>query len=149
MKCPMLATAILALAHNLAQASDFSGRWVGKTEGILSTGAPANICDVSMTINQAEASYTQALKVICGDIGILDEDKTLMIRGNDLLLEGALIGSLTDSDIDAAVYYGRYGIVVRSQGSLKDTTLHLTISFGAPGTPDPVSMGAALKRVGP
>jgi|EndMetStandDraft_9_1072997.scaffolds.fasta_scaffold208310_2 hypothetical protein len=137
----MTAVAMLVLAAP-AEAANFSGKWVGKA--IATSATDRFECLVTLTVTQTDTTYSQTFRFTRdGGHGRFNLDTTTFtIRGHDLLLEGELAGSISDTDVSTMV---DDGWTIQSR-SIDDATLSLTVAVADPGGPPILSIKGELRR---
>jgi hypothetical protein len=127
-----------------AEAANFSGQWIGKTTAITSSGEQFE-CMIVLTVAQTDTAYSQALRLSRdrGHFTVLLETEMLTIHGHDLLQEGALVGSISDTKVSTSSNEEAWTVQL---SSVDEATLSLTVAVGDTDSPALLSVQGELKR---
>lgn len=127
-------------------AADLSGLWIGegKSRGLIGE-AP---CRLNFTIMHTADAYSEERQITCGDEVAPFPQFAASIEGHDLLKDGEVVGSITDTEITTKWQYN--DLDVFSKAVLAEDTLDLMIGVKVPHSPDAIAIvEAVLKRSAP
>jgi len=146
----MIAFAAVAFADVAAitptGATDFSGVWIGEGK---SNGPGGTLpCWLNFTITHTPAAYSEERRITCGDIIEPFPGFTATISGRDLLKDGDVVGTITDTEVRSKVSYGDLDIHLNA--ILANGTLNVMVFAKVPNAPDVMGViEAVLKRSTP
>lgn len=135
-----------ALAVTSAVAADLSGLWIGegKSRGLVGESP----CRLNFRITHTADAYSEERQIICGDKVAPFPPFAASIEGHDLLKDGEVVGSITDTEITTKRLYK--DLDVFSKAVLAEGTLDLMIGVKIPHSPDAIAIvEAVLKRSAP